>query len=102
MALDLRSDNTLAVHPDILDAVARANDGSQSSYGADEISHRLRTRCGELFERDVQVFPVVTGSAGNALAIGSMTPSWGSVFCHADAHIHRDEFGGPELVSGGA
>jgi threonine aldolase len=102
MSLDLRSDNTLPAHPAILEAVSRANAGTQTSYGSDEFSLRVRARCAEIFERDVDVFPVLTGSAGNALAIGAMTPPWGAVFCHADAHIHRDELGAAEMFTGGA
>ena len=80
----------------------RAAAGTMSSYGEDEITSRLRQRCGELFETDVEIFPVLTGTAGNALAVAAMTPAWGGVFCHEDAHIHRDELGAPEFFSGGA
>jgi threonine aldolase len=102
MPLDLRSDNTLPAHPAILEAIVRANSGTQTSYGGDELTRRVRARCAAIFEHDVDVFPVLTGSAGNALAIAAMTPPWGAVFCHADAHIHRDELGASELFTGGA
>jgi threonine aldolase len=102
MPLDLRSDNILPAHPSIIDAIVRANSGTQTSYGNDALTGRVRTRCAEIFERDVDVFPILTGSAGNALAIAAMTPPWGAVFCHADAHIHRDELGAAELFTGGA
>jgi threonine aldolase len=100
--IDFRSDNTHALSPEILDALARASAGTMTSYGDDEITARLRTRCSELFQTDVEIFPIVTGTAGNALTIASMTPPWGAVFCHEDAHIHRDELGAPEFFTGGA
>lgn len=72
------------------------------SYGADEVTARVRRQCSEIFETDVEIVPVLTGTAGNALTIAAMTPSWRSVFCHEDAHIERDELGAPEFFSGGA
>ena len=99
---DFRSDNTLGASPEILEAIARASAGSMTSYGNDEITARVRKQCSDLFQREVDVFPVLTGTAGNALAISSMTPPWGAVFCHEDAHVQRDELGAVEFFSGGA
>jgi threonine aldolase len=100
--VDFRSDNTHGAARAILDALASASTGQVTSYGDDPLTERLRVRCSELFEREVDVVPVVTGTAGNALAVASLTPPWGAVFCHEDAHIHRDEMGAPEFYSGGA
>src|SRR5687768_2924615 len=80
----------------------RAAAGTMTSYGGDEITARVRERCCEIFEHDVEIFPVVTGTAGNALAIAALTPPTGSVFCHEDAHIYQDELGAPEFFTGGA
>ena len=44
---------------------------------------RVERRLGEIFERDVAVFLVPTGTAANALALAHVTPPWGVVFCHA-------------------
>ena len=99
---DFRSDNTLGASPEILDAVARASAGSMTSYGNDEITARVRQKCSEIFGRDVDVFPVITGTAANALSIAALTPPFGAVFCHEDAHIQRDELGAVEFFSGGA
>src|SRR5262245_60595500 len=74
-----------------------------TSYGGgDAVTDRLRTRIAELFEHEVWIFPVITGTAGNALALAAMTPSTGTIACHADAHILLDELGAPELFTGGA
>jgi len=99
---DFRSDNTHGASPEILEAVARANRDTIVSYGADAFTARVRARCRELFERELEVFPVLTGTAGNSLAIASMTPPWGAVFCHEQAHIQRDEMGAPEFFTSGA
>jgi threonine aldolase len=100
--IDFRSDNTHGVSPEILEALTRAAAGTMTSYGGDEITARVRQRCAELFEHDVEIFPVVTGTAGNALALASMVPPWGSILCHQDAHIHLDELGAPEFFTHGA
>jgi threonine aldolase len=102
VSIDFRSDNTHGASPEILGAVTRAAAGNLTSYGGDAITARVRERCRDIFETDVEIFPVLTGTAGNALAIAAMTPPWGGVFCHDDAHIHRDEMGAPEFFTGGA
>jgi threonine aldolase len=99
---DFRSDNTHGASPEILEALARAGAGTMTAYGSDALTARVRERCRDIFETEVEIFPVMTGTAGNALAVASMTPPWGAVFCHDDAHIHRDEMGAPEFFSGGA
>ena len=55
----------------------------------------------ELFEREVAVFLVPTGTAANALALAHLTPPWGAVLCHADSHIATDECGAPEFFGAG-
>jgi threonine aldolase len=100
--MDFTSDNASGIAPQILEALARANAGTASSYGADEVTARLKTRFTEIFEHDVDVFPVVTGTAANALALATLTPPHGAVLCHEVAHVHADECGAPEMFSGGA
>lgn len=99
---DFRSDNTHGGSPEVFEALRRAGEGTMTSYGGDEVTSRVRERCREIFEADLEVFPVITGTAGNALAIAAMTPPGGTVFCHEDAHIVRDELGAPEFFTGGA
>jgi threonine aldolase len=100
--MNFRSDNEAGVAPQILAAIAVANHGSAPSYGEDALTRRLARRFAELFEREVAVFPVATGTAANALALASLTPPWGVVFCHEDAHVATDECGAPEFYTAGA
>ena len=79
IAMDFRSDNVAAASPEILAALAAANHGAASAYGEDAISRRMERRFSELFEREVAVFPVATGTAANALALASMAPNWGVI-----------------------
>ena len=96
------SDNTAGISPEILAALAAANDGAVGSYGADPITARLEAKLAQLFEHEVAVFPVATGTAANALALAAVTPPWGAVLCHPLAHIACDEANAPEFYTGGA
>ncbi len=100
--MDFRSDNVWGASPEILEALKTANDGSAGAYGDDDWTKALEDRFAEVFEREVAVFPVGTGSAANGLAISVMAPPWGVIYCHKDAHVQVDECGGPEFMSGGA
>src|SRR5580704_6455818 len=95
------SDNAAGVAPAILDALQRANTGFALGYGQDEATKRLERRFSELFEREVAVFLVSTGTAANALALAHLSPPWGAVICHGEAHIAKDECGAPEFFGGG-
>jgi threonine aldolase len=96
------SDNVDGAAPEILEALLRANAGQARPYGADELTARMEARLAEIFERDVGVLLVTSGTAANALSLASLTPPWGSVLCHRDAHIHSDECGAPGFFTGGA
>jgi len=99
--MNFASDNAAGVAPEILAAIAAANVGSALAYGNDAATRRVEQRFAELFEREVAVFLVPTGTAANALAIAHLTPPWGAVLCHAEARIATDECGAPEFFGGG-
>jgi len=99
--LNFLSDNTAPIAPDILDAIVKANEGYAPGYGNDEWTRSVERRLSEIFEREVAVFLVPTGTAANALALAQMAPPWGIVFCHAEAHVAADECGAPEFFGGG-
>ncbi|MEN3977281.1 low specificity L-threonine aldolase [Emcibacter sp. SYSU 3D8] len=96
------SDNAAGISPEILRAIADANDGAAAGYGADALTESLKDRFTALFEHDVDVFVVATGTAANALSLAACCPPWGAVLCHEYAHIARDECGAPEFYTAGA
>lgn len=100
--MNFASDNTGGIAPEIMAAIAATNHGNASSYGADALTQKLEAHLAALFETELKVFPVVTGTAANALALAMLTPPWGAIYCHADAHIHNDECGAPEFFTLGA
>jgi threonine aldolase len=99
--IDYRSDNTGRAAPEILEALIRANRDTALGYGADEWTARLQDRFSELFETRVRVFPVATGTAANALALASLGPSWGLVYCSEVAHINTSEANAAGFFGGG-
>jgi threonine aldolase len=99
--VNFASDNTAGVAPAILEALVRANHGFARGYGNDDCTLAVERHLSELFERDVAVFLVPTGTAANALALAQVTPPWGVVMCHAESHIATDECGAPEFFGGG-
>ena len=100
--MNFASDNTAPVAPEILAALGQANDGFVSSYGADPLTARLTGLMRDVFERDVAVYPVATGTAANALALATLVRPYGAVLCYEEAHIATDECGAPEFYMGGA
>ncbi len=102
MSVIFTSDNQAPVAPQIMAALLKANAGRAASYGADAITSRLQAQFSEVFETDLRVFPVVTGTAANALALSMLTPPWGTIFCHHESHIATDECGAPEFHTSGA
>jgi len=95
------SDNAASVHPQVWEAM-RAADTGDAPYDGDALSQRLDSRFSELFERDVAVLWVATGTAANCLALSAMAPPHGGVVCHREAHIEMDEGGAPGFFMHGA
>ena len=100
--INFASDNVAGVSPEILEAMARAGRGTASSYGADDETLRLERMLADLFEHECSVFPVSSGTAANAIALASVTPSFRAVGCSDCAHILTSECGAPEFYTGGA
>ena len=95
------SDNAARVHPRVWDAL-RAADAGDAPYDGDALSARLDEAFGALFEREVAVLWVATGTAANCLALSAMVPPHGGVVCHREAHIEMDEGGAPGFYLHGA
>ena len=96
------SDNVTPACPEVMEAVVAANTGDAVAYGDDELSLRLGRTFSDVFEKNVAVYPVASGTASNALALAALTPPYGKIFCHALSHINTDECCAPEFFTGGA
>ncbi|MFK7823769.1 MAG: low specificity L-threonine aldolase [Oligoflexales bacterium] len=100
--MTFKSDNAWGVSGEILNAMVAANEGVASSYGQDEYSKKLHDIFAQVFDTRVRYFLTTTGTAANSLAIASICPSFGIVYCHQESHINHDECSSPEMISGGA
>lgn len=96
------SDNVAGACPEVLDALMKANEGDSAPYGNDDYSKVLQEKFSEIFQKEVIVYPTASGTAANALALSTMTPVFGNIYCHKLAHINTDECGAPEFYTGGA
>ncbi len=97
------SDNTGPVHPQVMEALMRANEGYAPAYGDDALIAEVTRQIREIFEApEAEVHLVATGTAANSLLLASHTAPWQTVFCSRIAHIHEDECNAPEFFSGGA
>ncbi len=96
------SDNVAGASPEILDALTRAGSGPVMPYGSDPLTATVERRLCEIFETDLSVYLVATGTAANALALSAMCPPYGAIYCHPESHANMDECNAPEFFSGGA
>lgn len=101
MEMNFRSDNESPAAPAIVEAILEANQGAAWAYAEDHWSEQLDAAFSELFDTRTTVLPVSTGTVANSIALAAVTPPWGSVFCHRNAHILTDECGAPEFYGNG-
>ena len=99
--VNFASDNTAGAMPEVMATLAEAAAAPTMPYGADAYTRRLGEVANEVFEREVAIFPVATGTAANALSLATVSPPYGVVFCHEAAHIEEDECAAPEFYMGG-
>jgi threonine aldolase len=96
------SDHVAPACDAILSAVNKANEGFVTSYGGDDLTAKLQSMASDLFEKQVAIFPVTSGTAANALALSQIVPPFGAIYCYEAAHIVTDEAGAPGFFTGGA
>ncbi|RVU30998.1 threonine aldolase family protein [Neptunomonas marina] len=96
------SDNIAAAAPEIVQAMAQACQGNAQPYGGDALTQNVEAQLKAIFECDLQLFLVPTGSAANAISLAALTPPWGAILCHQESHINNDECGAPEFFTAGA
>jgi threonine aldolase len=85
----------------VLAAIDAAN-APDSAYAADALSMRLDAAFSALFEHEVAVLWVATGTAANCLALAEYVAPHQGIICHREAHIEVDEGGGPGFYTHGA
>ena len=76
--------------------------GAAPAYGSDELTLRVENRLTELFERDVTVLLMATGTAANCVGLATLCSPFGGIYAHSEAHIVNDESTAPEFFTNGA
>jgi threonine aldolase len=100
--MDFNSDNWAGAHPAISENLLAHSEGMAAAYGQSEIDKQVEAQFSEIFEREVAVFFVGTGTAANSLGMAAINRPGGVCFCHREAHMVKDECGAPEYFTGGA
>ena len=100
--MNFSSDNWAGAAPQIIAALADEAGHYGGAYATSDTDARVEKRFCEIFDRDVAVFLVGTGTAANGLALAAVSRPGGIVLCHTDSHIEIDECGGVALQADGA
>lgn len=93
------SDNYSGIHPQILKAIAEANQEHEISYGDDIYTEKAQ----QLFEKEfgnVKVLYTFNGTGANVVSLRTCLLPFQSVLCTNTAHIYVDECGAPVQSSG--
>ncbi len=94
------SDNASGVHPAVLEALGRANQGHALAYGMDPWTARVTERFRSLLDADVEVVVTWGGTGANVVGLQCLLQPWQGVVCTDNAHIVVDECGAPERFTG--
>jgi threonine aldolase len=94
------SDNNAGVHPEVLEAIARANQGHVVAYGDDPYTRSAVARFEEHFGEGIDVFYTFNGTGANVLGLQALNRPYHAVLCSEHAHIYTDECGAPEKHTG--
>jgi threonine aldolase len=96
------SDNWAGAHPKIAAGLAANAAGFSTAYGDGDLDRAVYERFSEIFEREVAVFFVATGTAANSLSLAAYNKTGGISLCHRESHVVEDECGAPEFFTGGS
>jgi len=95
------SDNWAGAHPAMTARLSAAAGGVCPAYGGSDLDQAVQQHFNDIFEREVAVFFVATGTAANALSLSAYGTPGGIAFAHRHAHVIEDECGAVEYLSGG-
>jgi threonine aldolase len=96
------TDTVSGVAPEIISSIISASKTKTLPYGNDVYTKECKQTICKIFEKDdLDIIPMMSGTASNSLALSSFLRSYGSIVCHEEAHINKDEDGAPEFFSGG-
>jgi threonine aldolase len=94
------SDNNSGASPEIIEAIAAANEGHCLGYGEDRWTERALASFKREFGPDSETFFALNGTGSNVFALSLAAGPGFSVLCSDVAHIAIDETGAPEAALG--
>jgi threonine aldolase len=94
------SDNNAGVHPEVLAAITRANEGHVVGYGDDPYTESAKKKFEEHFGTGIEVYFTFNGTGANVLGLQALTRPYNAILCSDYAHICVDECGAPEKHTG--
>ena len=100
MRAHFNSDNYAPVLPEVMAAIAAANQGHAPAYGADAVTARVEARMRAELGEHAHPFLVLNGTAANVVALRALLRPWQGVVCAESAHLNVDEGGAPETMAG--
>ena len=96
------TDTISGIAPEILESIIAASKIQDLPYGNDVFTRETKRIISKIFENDeIEIVPMMSGTASNSLALSTFLRSYGSILCHSESHINKDEGGAPEFFSGG-
>lgn len=95
------SDNAAGIHPEILAAIIRANEGRAVAYGDDAYTARALAALRAQFGDHAEALLVWGGTAANVIGLRCVTESYEAVLCAETSHLAVDECAAPERFLGG-
>lgn len=98
--MNFASDNWAGAAEPIARRLAEQAAGFVPAYGTSDLEKALEAKFADIFEHEVAVLAVATGTAANALALALAMKPGGIALAHEDAHVVEDECGAPELMMG--
>lgn len=100
--MNFGSDNHSGTSEQVLETMMEANHGFTHGYGDDAWTRKAAAELQRVFECELDVYFVATGTAANCLALSCLAQPWQTILCHAGSHILIDESTAPEFFTGGA
>lgn len=94
------SDNNSGVHPDVLLALQRANDGHAIGYGDDPWTEEALRLFKLTFGPTSETSVVLNGTGANIVSLQLATRPFHSILCSDTSHILVDECGAPVKSTG--
>ncbi len=96
------TDTSSSVSNTILEKLIEAGKKKNTPYGDDNFTKLAKLQFKKVFKNEnLDIIPMISGTASNAFALSLMTKKNDYVICHKEAHILTSECGAPQFFNSG-